>query len=63
MPWVRIERKVPTFAQAKTVHATDRSATVTGNYTTLRLQKYRRFLSTQVKQNSFLHSLFKEYDF
>jgi hypothetical protein len=31
MPWVRFEPTIPTSERAKTVHALDRSATVTGS--------------------------------
>jgi hypothetical protein len=32
MPWVGLEPTIPASERAKTVHALDRSATVTGNY-------------------------------
>jgi hypothetical protein len=39
MPWVRFEPTVPALERAKTVHALDRSDTVTGPVTANRLQE------------------------
>jgi hypothetical protein len=40
MPWVGFEPKIPASERAKTVHDLDRSATVTGDYTSMRVPKW-----------------------
>jgi hypothetical protein len=41
MPWVGFEPTIPESKRAKTVHALDRAATVTGIYWTLTERNYK----------------------
>jgi hypothetical protein len=51
MPWVGFETTIPAFERAKTVHASDRSATVTGKMI-ITNSKSERDDKIQVDKNS-----------
>jgi hypothetical protein len=53
MPWVGYEPTTPASERAKTVHALDRSATVSGGILVYRLAK-RKQSSTAFQEDNFL---------
>jgi hypothetical protein len=60
MPWVGFETTIPASERAKTVHALDRSATVTGGCSTIATTKYpqRHRNVVKVMHHNEIHAAF-----
>jgi hypothetical protein len=60
IPWVGFEPTTPVFERVKTVHASDRAATVIGMWMKYTEQKFRSFVSTLLPKHISLRWIFSD---